>query len=224
MKKILYVVVYLLSAKCAYSQGAVSDDLGNLRDIYGAPVRTISYSNTKGTPYLLEDWANGTVKLQKGEIFKDIALKYDIVNDILIFKNPGDGQPLAFKDAVKEFKIAAQPSSQNNDLLFRNGYKPNPQHFFQVLEDGKVQLIKRNSKIVKESREFNSASTTKAFYPVSDYYIVKGGELIRIRKFKNDVLANLDKQDQLMNFLEKNNLKLKSEEELIKIIHHYNSL
>lgn len=225
MRKIQCVFVFLLlSATSAYSQGAVSGQLGNLRDMYGAPVSTINYSNTKGSPFLLDEWAMGTVKLLRGDSFKDIALKYEIVNDMLIFKDPISGQSLGFKDAVQEFTIIDNTDSPHRELLFRRGFGPNSNQFFQVLEEGGVQLIKRNSKIVKESREFNSASTTKAFYSVFDYYIIKGGEMIRIRKFKNDILANLDKHDQLEAFIKRSNLGFKSEEDLIKVIVHYNSL
>lgn len=225
MKKTQCVLIILiLSTSCAFSQGAVSDQFGKLRDMYGAPVRTVNYSNTKGTPYFLDDWAMGMVKLQNGDTFNDVALKYDIVDDLLLFTNPFNGQAMGFKDPVQEFTLTGQLNKPNSDLLFRKGYNPTPDHFFQVLVDGRIQLVKRTSKIVKEAREFNSASITKAFYVVTDYYIVKTGGLIKIKKIKNDILSILDRKDELLNFAEKNKLTFKSEEDLSRLILYYNSL
>lgn len=224
MKKLYLLGLFLAGTLYSVSgQTLTTGWAGNPRDMHGNPVMTKDYSDTKGTPYFLDNWTKGTVKLINENTFKDVDLKFNLVEQQLIFKDPKSGTPLGFKDDVKEFKLILKESPEES-ALFRKGFSESPQTFYQVLADGTVQLVKRQSKVVKETREFNSASTVKSFNVVTDYYLVKGDQFIRIKKSLKDVLSNLDNAQRLDDYIKTHDPDIRKEADLVKLISQYNSL
>lgn len=224
MKKVYILGLLLAGVVCSASGQTLNAGwAGNPRDMYGNPVMTKDYSDTKGTPYLTDSWAKGSVKLGDGSTFKGVDLKYDLVEQRLIFKDPKSGTPMGFKEDVKEFTLIVKESKEEF-ALFRKGFSAEPGTYFQVLADGTVQLIKKQSKVVKVTREFNSASTVKSFNVLTDYYLVKSGRLIRIKKSLKDVLANLDDARRLDDYLKTHDPDIRKEADLVALISQYNSL
>jgi len=194
-----------------------------LEDMNGRPILETKYTNIEGSPYLRTDWTEGIVKLQNGQTFKGIQLKYDQVADELQFNHKG--QTLSFVQPVQEFKLL----TPEKELLFRNGFKTpearSDKMFFEVLFDGGTKLIGRRSKQISESKEYNSATTTRKFVPVESFYIIREGSAIKIRKDKKSVLSALsDKSAELENYIKSNNLNMKDEAGIIQLVKFYNSI
>ncbi len=184
-----------------------------LQDVNGRPILETQYTHVEGSPYLFTDWTQGVVKLKNGTTYKDIPLKYDQVAEELLFSH--NGQALTFVDPVVEFRFKDGP-------LFRSGYGTG---FYEILSDGGTKLIRRRFKQISESKEYNSASVTKKFLELESLYIVKGGELIKIRKDKKSVLAALgDKAEQLESHIRSEKLNLKNEAAIASLVDYYNTL
>ena len=184
-----------------------------LEDVDGRPILEKQYTHVEGTPYLFDDWREGVVQLKNGTTYKDVPLKYDQVAEQLLFSHKG--QALTFVDPVNEFRF-------NDGPVFRSGYGKS---FHEILSDGGTKLIRRKFKQIMESKEYNSASATRKFVDVENLFIVKGGELIRVRKDKKSVLSALgDKTAQLETFIRSEKLNLKNEQGIIRLLAYYNSL
>jgi hypothetical protein len=200
-----------------------------VQDANGRPILAKKYVDVEGNPYLADDWLKGTVKLSGGENYQDIPLKYDLVSNELFFQN-SKGEPMSFVNPVREFTIVSpNETGEKHALQFRNGYKAadggTAETFYQVLTDGETPLIKKISKIVVETKPFNSATTTKSFERSDVYYLVKDGLPLKIRKDKKSILEFLhDYSAQLENYIKTNKLNLKSDSGLIALISYYNSL
>ncbi|MDP9046924.1 MAG: hypothetical protein M3N14_02230 [Bacteroidota bacterium] len=192
-------------------------------------MRTISgYTDVQGSPFLSDKWAKGMVKMADGRTFKEVRLKYDQVKDELYFQDKKN-DTLIFVDPVKEFKIEYDYGDDLHEKLFRNGYKNIPNStegsFFEVLSDGTAQLLKRTTKSILESKEYNSTTTVKRFDTNAKYYIVISGTVLPIKKDKKSILTVLsNRRDQLENYMRTNNINLKSDEDLVKLMAYYNSL
>jgi hypothetical protein len=192
----------------------------------GAPFLSMNYTDVKGHPYLFEDWTEGTVKQSNGKTYSAVPLKYNILTDEVFFKDPKTGQLLAFVVPVIEFKING---TNTEGLLFRNGYKAfdnlSAKSYYQVLFDGGTQLIKRVSKRINEEKPLNSASSIKSFEELTSYFLARSGTPMRIRRDKKSILLALGNNSvALENFIKENQLNLKEENDLVRLITYYNTL
>ena len=59
-------------------------------------------------------------------------------------------------------------------MIFKNGYPEGVgithQSYLRILADGKVQLLKKQSKSIAESKDYTSSITNKRFLEVTKYY------------------------------------------------------
>jgi len=200
-----------------------------LAEVNGRPIKTGQYEHISGSPYLYEDWTKGAIKLTNGTIYNDMALKYDQVEDILLFKGK-DGTALEVIEPITEFTLQLPGSGIAENKVFQSGFKAekindSKDSFYEVLADGKVKLLKRTAKVIREEKAYGSATINKNIMQNVNYYISKGETLIKIKKDKKSVLTSLqNKNSELESYLKANSLNLKEDTDLAKLIAYYNSL
>lgn len=205
-----------------YAQREVAtQNFANTTD--GSPVAIQKYENITGSPYLTDDWSKGLVKLQSGQTYKEVKVKYDQVADELHFEN--NGKELVFINPISEFKIKLLKDGSEKDLYFKNGFASDPKAFYQVLADGKATLIKKNRKIIVDKTPYNSATAVKIIESQTKYYLYSDNKLEPLKNNKKSILSVLsDKKGLLDSYIQKENLNLINDEDLGKLITYYNSL
>lgn len=196
-----------------------------VEDFRAKAVLEKQYTDVKGSPYLMDDWATGIVKLENGSTYKDIPLKYDQVSGDLLFKD-GSGRTMVFADPVKEFKFT---DNENGERLLRSGFKPvdvnTNQTFYLVLYEGGTVLLKDLKKNMVQHRPYNSASTVKSIVETPAYYLVLNGELVKFKKDKKSIISVLNSAAiQLEKYMKDNDLNLKEDKDLAKLISYYDSI
>ncbi|WP_461491376.1 hypothetical protein, partial [Pontibacter sp. HJ8] len=200
------------------SASAQFDYLG--LDNMGRPIVAKQYVDVKGTPYLMDEWVTGSVKFNNGKLFEGVQLKYNQVEDELMFLDKAKNE-LLFVEPVLEFKIG--------ERVFRRGYTSvdgaSPMAFYEVLTDGKTQLLKRTTKKIHEELTYNSATKPKSFVESNTYYISKSeNQLTKVKKDKKSVLNALnDKNAELESYFKTNRPDLKKDVEMAKLVEYYNS-
>jgi len=180
--------------------------------------------NMVGSPYFNKDWQKGTVKFANGKVFKDMEVKYNLVDDKLVLKSE-TGEAMTIVDPVSEFRL---PTS-NGEAFFKSGFRPLGKHtertFYQVLFDGNIKLLKRLNKSIIESQSYNSPSPVKTIDESVHYYFVKNDELIEFKPTKKAILQLLkDKSEQVNSVLSNIKGDLKEDETLKSVFVYYNSL
>lgn len=215
----LLIIAGLLCSTNLYAQ---------MNDINGRPMLARQYQDVEGSPFLIDDWSKGTVKLNNGSTFKDLELKYNLENDDVYFKN-SNGEPLAFADPVKEFTLSYISDNQPQSKHYVSGYQSTDNTaanmFYEVLATGTVQLLKRTNKYVITSKQYNSATVNKTFGQNTKYYLVLNGKATPVKNDKKALLEQLkDKQDQLTAYLKSNKVDFKKDADLSKFITYYNSI
>lgn len=196
------------------AQGLLSDQMGN-------PVFEKRYTNVKGSPYMLSDWATGSVKLRSGKTFDNMKLKYDQVADQVLFLSDNQKE-MTFAEPVSEFALEGK--------AFRRGYPAadgaSTDAFYEVLAEGKVSLLKRTSKKVIDEPAYNAASNVKSIRTNENYYLtVSNLELTKIKKDKKSVLGALPgNHAELEAFFKAERLDLKKETDMVKLVNYYNTL
>ena len=195
-----------------------------LEDNTGKPFTELKYTDIQGSPYFSDIWLTGSVKMNNGTIYKDVKLKYNQVEQLLVFQNKS-GADMNFIDPVREFSML----QNGNSIIFRNGFKPaegvTANTYYRVLADGETPLLKKTIKKIIENKEYNSATTTKKFQEINTFYLVKGNLPLKIKRDKKAFLETLgDRNTELDVFIKSNNINFKSDEDLIRLTIYYNSL
>ena len=207
---------------------ANAQEFFRLKESMGMPLRSRSYSDLKGSPYFLDTWNKGIVMQVNGQSFKDVELKYDQLEDELIFKDQ-QGRELGFAVPVKEFKINYAFEGSPKSALFRNGFEPfkgsTEKNYYEILYDGPVKLAKKNVKHIEQYREYNSAITTKSVIERVKYYFYTTNKLT---EFKRDVksiqLAFGEKSTPVLKYIEENKLDLKKDSDLTKVFSFFSTI
>jgi hypothetical protein len=191
----------------------------------GAAVMTSEYTSLQGNPFSTTDWVKGDVKFADGSQAKDLQLKYSDLKDGIYMKTD-NGQLGSFNMPVKEFTLYNTDGTLMHYSTFPGNGKFPDADYFQVLSDGKVKLLKKNAKGVSESKDgIGTAVVTRMIVDNVDYYLLIGGKLIRIKKDKKTIEAALgDKQPELESYIKANNLNMKRDDDMAKLITQYNSL
>jgi hypothetical protein len=191
----------------------------------GNPVFEKSYVDVQGSPYLQEDWAIGNVLLKNGKSYTGVALKYDQVKDVLLFRNEKN-ETNTFAQPVKSFTITSR--KDNSQLSFRNGFTPvksaTENSYYQVLADGKVQLLFRNVKKVRNDKAYNSATTVLTVEEYPGWFIARDGMPVTIKKSEKAVLEAIGGDSAALEaYIRSNKLNVKNDADLVKLITYYNS-
>ncbi len=194
----------------------------------GLTVNGDLYKDTRGSAYLFNDWVKGNVQLVDGTIYNNLNLKYDQVRGVLIFLSD-DNNSKSFTMPIKAFTLTNAEDKNWPRITFRNGFKPvdggTLKTYYEVLVDGNTQLLKRTIKKIVDERAPGSLIISKQISANDRYYINDNSRIIKLKKDKKSVLESLkDKQPELEIYINNNNLNVKEDTDLIKVIEYYNSL
>ena len=226
MKKLLAIAFVTLSVfqmSPALAQGKFYiRDLFDLYNDVGSPDASKSnlrtYSDIKGSPYINEEFVKGTI-IKDSTSYRGIPLRYNAYEDRMEFK-PKSGVELYFEtpENYKQFVIADK----------KYVYLAKLQEYFELLEEGKVSLLKKESKTLKESQPAQPFKDPKpaVFRTKSPVYYISlnDGRLVKIKKDKDLLNVISTDKKELQSFIEDNKLKVKHEKDLQEIISYYNQL
>ncbi len=228
MKTIFFYRFLLLGCLCAFTSLTYAQAIIPLKESQGMPLRSRSYAEIKGNPYLTDSWVKGIVKQSNGQVYKDIDLKYDQLEEQLIFKT-SNGAELGFAVPIVEFKLSYEENGTPVTKVFRNGFAPfrgsTDKTYYELLYDGTVKLLKKNIKQIESNRAYNSAVTTQKIVERTKYFYALNNELVEFKKdtkFLADAFGG--KSTAVQQYIKDNNLDLKKDEDLIKVFAYFSTL
>jgi len=224
MKRVYIILTFLLLG----SSGLRAQYYSNISPIIGfrsTPNMTPSekYDQVQGSAYFNSEWSKGVVKLKNGNTYKDLDVKFDQVEQKLIFKR-ADEKTFFFADPISEFQITYM--ADNKTMTAHFVYNSNMHAFYQVLANGTAELLKSTIKTIQSVPVFPSGTEpTNRIIEKEEYYIYSENGLTHIKIEKGDILKALDdKQRELSEYIRANNLDLKKDDELAQLIQYYNSI
>jgi|SRR5215831_15322313 len=187
----------------------------------------INYDNIIGNPYLFKDWSDGVIRFTSGRTVTQFKLKFDCLKNQLLLQF--DGSTFAAESKVREFVIYQKGGKNRDSIIFRKGYpavdKATEETFYQVLFQGKVLLLKLISKNIIETKELVGGSVTRKLEEAESYYLLQNGSMIKLSLDKNELLQSLpEKSDQLSQYIASEQIRLRTADDLIKVIKKYNEL
>ena len=205
------------------SSSDYTDEAGNSSLSGGTAVNKYEPLGVKGSMYLSDEFENGEVLLADNSVMEDVKLRYNIYYRQMQFIQDEDTAAFSNPDEVDYFKIRDQ-------IFIHTEYVKDESidsDYFQVLLDDNCQLLYR--RMVKYHKVVDTRSgdeEKEIFVNCCEFYVKKGNEpaqRICLNK-KSICCAFVDKEEEVAAFIKTNKLKMKTREDLIKVIEFYNKL
>jgi hypothetical protein len=156
-------------------------------------------------PYLHDDVMNGDVKYG-GEVYKDVALYYDLEKDEVITSYPHGNKVQLLRDKVEYFDIGG-----HRFVLLQN--QKVTAGFYDLLYDGKMKFYARRQKVRVLKVNTNGSEAYNTFEERVKYFILKNGVFHTVRS-KRSVLGLLkDKKKDMKRLLRAENVGFGRERE-----------
>ena len=218
MKKMLLLLSLLFVSFQEYSQSQLNASGGQvfLQDASGKYLTSNNYTDVDGNPYFPKEWVEGTVSLKAGKVIPYNALRLNTISGNLEFKFTDKAYDVI--NPMNEFTLET--------LKFRKGFEPiekqNAETFYQVLYDGKQKLLCYRLGSIYLDSPYNSATKTKKFQLSETYYLQKAdGKLHELKKNLKFFLLQIgDNSRQLEEYCKKENIKLRSWNDAVRILEH----
>jgi len=233
MKNYFLTLVFILGmVSFSFAQITISYELRTSMEFYqankflgGARKNILTEKEIKGSPYLNDEFVNGSIFTVQKLKFVDIPLRYNIYNDDLEFKTPANEvQALATPEIVEKTVFG---TTQLVYLPYLQANKTK-KGFFVVLEEGKASLYTKPSVLFKEATKaapFKEAEPPTFVKRADEYYIRIGNEQAILIKSKKDLVTDFpDNQEKIESFIVKNKIKTNKSEGLKEVVAYYNSL
>jgi len=218
--------IYTLSLKAQIQSFTLSSNV-LYNDGYGIPWNAELPYRIEGSPFFDKGFCKGSIQLLNGKTYGDLQLKLNLEEQKVIFTG-ADGKTFAVSQPLARVELAC--NNQSESIIFRSGFgavnKQNEQSLYQVLDSGRVLLLKFVEIRHMDSKAYNSTETTRSYRQLPYYYLWKSGkDLIKVPVDENGLLDILkDKKKELAETINNERLKIKKEADLIQVIKKYNSL
>jgi hypothetical protein len=186
---------------------------------------TLTENDIQGSPYLNDEFIQGTIFTTSKTQIINVPLRYNIYNDQLEFKTPNNEiQAMAAPEIIEkvdfgDFTMVYVPYT--NVKKIRRG-------FFKVLQEGNASLYSRSELTFKQATEpaaYKDPEPAKFVNNADSYYIRIGMEQARKVGSKKELITIFpDHLDEITAFIKKNKIKTNNPEKLKKLVNYYNSL
>ncbi len=172
-----------------------------------------------GTPFFDAEFLPASIVLVSGQRYENVLVKINLLSNEVIYKTP-EGKELAVLPLIKQVEL----NKNGNLLFFEYGFpvyeKQNQKTIYQVLAKGKVSLLKYFFVQVTEAKPYSSATMLRTIEQFPRLFLYDQSMSLKKAPKSNEDLLSLYKADatKLQSILQKNNLKIKKEEDFIKCI------
>ncbi|MES2371731.1 MAG: hypothetical protein V4557_04065 [Bacteroidota bacterium] len=199
-----------------------------LHDASGRPIYLRTEYEIEGTPFYADEYCTANLKIKNGKYYTGIKVKLNLQENLLIYIDR-EGKEMAASTPVEKIEFFNCSDPAKNKTLV-SGFpaidKQDVSNFYVRLDSGNVSLLKYIFVNYRDEKKYGSANMTRVFEQKEVYYIYTPGKGIqRLNKDNNAVIKLLgNKKTELEDFIAKNDIKCRKEEELVKVFTFYNSL
>ncbi|MCW3087358.1 MAG: hypothetical protein JWQ78_744 [Sediminibacterium sp.] len=234
--RIFHTCFVLIWAATAYAQNngvVVGGKWANqifVTDVNGRPFEN-KYEDVSGSPYFSDTYKYANIKLAQGQgrTFVNVRTRIDLAAQETYFVSSNGVEAVIEAGMVKEITYADTTADGIMLYKFQTGFPAvdmkTANHFYQVLAEGRCSFLKSIVKKVTERKNELSGEKIKDFETYENYYLFRNGEMKRLKKDKDFLLAELaDKQAQVAQYMQANKLSVKNSDHLVKLFEYYNTL
>lgn len=222
MKRIVLISMLFAFAVSSYAQIIHADH--GLEDFYRMKFVKEGYSNTKyddiqGSPFLNKEFIKGELLMSDSTKYIGIPLRYNIYTDEIEYQGPDESE-FALGDKTMAIKI----SFDNHEFKYISSSEVKSYLEFVVL--GKATLLKKYKVRYVEAEKakaYEKSMPARFERGTENYYIeFQDGKISYVPNNKNIASLFPDKKEEIEKYVKAEKLKLKKEDDLIKLINFYN--
>ena len=199
-------------------------DRNSVIDKYGN--RTPYNNNIKGSPFLNDEWLNGTIYGLDLKKMAQVKLRLNTNGNEIHFLDMKNIELVVDKSKIK--KVAMFDELSLDSIYFENGFTDTKNELIssnlvQVLNKGEVLLLKKYTNNVVKKDSLFGAINVYYFAPMFDYYLKNEKNIIqKLKKIDIKILSTiLPNKEIITNYLTQKN-KIKTEKEIIEFLDFYN--
>ena len=199
-------------------------DRNSVIDKYGN--KTAYNNNIKGSPFLNDEWLNGTIYGLDLKKMAQVKIRLNTNGNQVHFLDMKNIELVVDKSKIK--KVAIYDELNADSIYFENGFSDTKAELskstlVQVLNKGEVLLLKNHTNNVVKKDSLFGAINVYYFAPTFDYYLKNENNIVqKIKKIDTKTLfAILPNKEIMTNYFTQHN-KIKSEKEIIEFLNFYN--
>jgi len=183
----------------------------------------------EGSPFLNKDWALADLLLKNGAHANRVSVKLNIESNELYYLDSAGKTWIAVDGFVKKISYLKLLEKEGKPDVFKCGYpaidKQSANYYYQLLTDGKIELLKKIYKTIETFKNDLSGEIRKEFTDGSSYYVFASGEIKAFKNEKGFVLELMkDKQEVIEKYQLANKINFKKIADIQKLITYYNGL
>lgn len=182
-----------------------------------------------GSPFYADDWRLGVLVALDNFRYDSVKVRLNLQSAQVNVLDSSQHEIALAKGYIKEVILPGKLKGITGATLFKCGFPAidalDRYSFYEVISEGKCSLLHSIRKVILERKDVLGGEITKEYQLYEEYYIYDGTTMQRVKKNKTFILAALhSKRDSIEAYIEANKLKLKSIDEVKRIIDYYNSL
>lgn len=171
--------------------------------------------------YLDDEWKEGSARVQDGKILEG-DFRYNIYHQQMQAIRNGDTFAFARPEELEWLKIDGRKFVYTTFMRESGEVAAS---WFEVLCDGDCCLLLRRY-IKYRMTDGDDDHTNDQLYKLDEYYAQKGSDCAeRLNLSRKEILrAMKDHREEVEDFIKSERLKLRHEEDLVRLVAYYNSL
>ena len=183
------------------------------------------YAGVSGNPYFIKDWSDGVIRFTSGKVTDKFKLKFNAAQNRLIMQF--NGAAFAAESRIQEFVMYTK--NKKDSFLFKKGFpkteRDDNETFYLMLERGAATLLRLATKDIVQEKELIDAKVSRHYQDVDLFFLLRDGVMHKVDTDNNPVQNILsDRRDELKNFIKEQQLKMRTQEDMVKVVRKYNSL
>ncbi len=200
----------------------------NFAELGKKGVKDISYSDVRGKYLWDEEWNLGLLILKGGNAIKLKNVKLNLYTSELNYLDKDLIELTANPGLVKKVFLYSKSDTTKmiGSFISLIGLaKDNKEHFFQVLNEGNLQLLKVNLITIRKSDYDPMLGRSElTFVSNVDYYLKDSSGITALKGLNKSTLSSKIKLNEASeNWLKKNDNRLKSEQDVVSLLTFLNA-
>lgn len=199
-----------------------------LSDVNGRPLYTNTNYIAEGSPFFTDEYYPARLTGLNGKTYQVVKVKVNILERIVQYLSD-DGKEMATTVAIRQIQFSSfSPSTDKNVILqsFETAINEPGASVYQVLDTGRIKLLKKITIASHDEKKYNDASTTRIFERKEVFYYRRpDGQIKKLEKGKHAMLELFsDQRAKLEHFIDEHHLACKSVSDYCQIFSYYHSL
>jgi hypothetical protein len=234
MKNIL-LLIFLFNCQWSFGQlDYKNSNVGRVLDLTDLDGRSLlkKYDpEITGSPFINDNWVRAKLTLSRGKEIGPLSIKLNIESNELYFLDSNGKEMIAMDGLVKKVYCIDYYTKDSIRYVFKSGYPPieaqNENYFYQVLTEGRIELLARKYKYISSERKDLSGDVSKSFADGMVILYVYAYGVIQPLKSNKSFIATLwdeDKQQEMNKYISANKINFKSTSDLIKLFNCYDGI